>query len=135
MKSIPAASALIRRGNEILLIQRRYPPGKGKWALPGGVVEQGESPEQAAVREIKEELGIEIQIKKLIGVYNAAIRDGDLEYNYDIHCFEADYKDGDLKPSLEIMNYKWVESREDLADLMPKLTNTSRKALEDVGFL
>lgn len=130
---VPAASALIRKGREILLIQRRYPPSQGKWALPGGIVEQRESAEQATVREIKEELGIEIEIKRLIGIYNATARDGNLEYNYEIHCYEADYKNGDLKPSSEILNYKWVKSREDIADLT--LTSTARKALEDAGFL
>jgi 8-oxo-dGTP diphosphatase len=133
MKSTHAASALIRKGSEVLIIQRRYPPSKGKWALPGGVVEHCESAEQAAVREIKEELGIEIEIKRLIGIYNSAGRDGNLEYNYEIHCYEAHYKAGDLQPSSEIMDWKWVRSKEEIADLM--LTSTARKALEDAGFL
>ncbi|MEM2990003.1 MAG: NUDIX domain-containing protein, partial [Halobacteria archaeon] len=109
------------------------PPSQGKWALPGGIVEQWESTEQAAVREIKEELGIEIEIKRLIGIYNAVARDRNLEYNYDIHCYEANYKNGELKPSSEILDYKWVKSREDIVDLT--LTSTARKALEDAGFL
>ncbi len=135
MKAIPAASALIRRVNEILLIQRKYPPSQGKWALPGGIVKQDESMEQAAIREVKEELGIEIEIKRLIGVYNATSRNssGKLKYSYDIHCYEARHKAGDLKPSPEIMDWKWIKSKAEVADLT--LTSTTRKALEDAGFL
>lgn len=133
--STSAASALIRKDGEILLIQRKYPPSQGKWALPGGVVEQGESTEQAAIREVKEELDIDIEIKRLTGVYNATAWNstGELEYSYDIHCYEAVYKAGELKPNSEIMNWRWISSASEIADLT--LTSTTRKALEDAGFL
>ena len=53
-----AADAAVRRGDTVLLIQRKHPPMKGAWALPGGFVDQGEDPLHAAVRELEEETGL-----------------------------------------------------------------------------
>ena len=53
-----AADAAVRRGDTVLLIQRKHPPMQGAWALPGGFVDQGEDPIHAAVRELKEETGL-----------------------------------------------------------------------------
>jgi 8-oxo-dGTP diphosphatase len=54
-----AADAAVRRGESVLLIQRKYPPMQGSWALPGGFVDQGEDPIHAAVRELEEETGLQ----------------------------------------------------------------------------
>lgn len=61
------ALALIRRDDTVLLVQQRDPPGY--WSLPGGVVERGESPDQAAIREVKEETGLDIRLKRAVGIY------------------------------------------------------------------
>lgn len=63
------------KDNEILLVQRKHPPFQGMWALPGGFVEYGETTEQAVVREIKEETGLETSIRSLLGVYSQPDRD------------------------------------------------------------
>lgn len=62
---------LSRDDGEILLIRRGIDPGKGKWALPGGFVEEDESPEEAILREIEEEVGIKGELAGLIGVYRS----------------------------------------------------------------
>lgn len=66
--SRPTASAIIVRDNKVLLCKRAKDPFKGKWDLPGGYLEEEESPEEALKREMKEELGVEIEIKNFIGV-------------------------------------------------------------------
>ena len=53
---------------QVLLIKRGIEPGKGEWALPGGFVEEDETPKEAVLREIKEELGVEASIEGLVGV-------------------------------------------------------------------
>lgn len=63
------------RDGRLLLIKRGHPPFKGKYALPGGFVDVGETVEQAALRELKEETGIEGKIVRLIGVYSDPKRD------------------------------------------------------------
>ena len=59
----------------ILLIKRRNPPFKNKWALPGGFVEYGEKTENAVIREVYEETGLKTKVIELIGVYSDPNRD------------------------------------------------------------
>ena len=66
---------IIRRHQEILLIQRKNDPFKHQWALPGGFVEYGETTEDAVVREIQEETGLMTTIENLLGVYSDPSRD------------------------------------------------------------
>ncbi|NJD76066.1 MAG: NUDIX hydrolase [Candidatus Methanoperedens sp.] len=67
--------ALVIFKGKIVLIRRKNPPFKDKFALPGGFVEVGETVETAAAREAKEETGLDIEIMKLIGVYSDPSRD------------------------------------------------------------
>jgi len=70
-----AADAAVRRGDSILLIQRKFPPMKGAWALPGGFVDRGEAPIDAAVRELLEETSLQGKNPKLISVMGDPDRD------------------------------------------------------------
>jgi 8-oxo-dGTP diphosphatase len=70
-----AADALILFRGGIVLVRRVNPPYEGFYALPGGFVEVGETVEEAAQREAKEETGLEITLLKLVGVYSKPDRD------------------------------------------------------------
>jgi len=65
---------VIRRGH-LLLVQRGREPFRGRWALPGGFVEYGETVEAAVVREVREEAGLETRVIRLLGVYSHPERD------------------------------------------------------------
>jgi len=67
--------AIVTVGYKILLIKRKNAPYKGKWALPGGFIEYGESAEDAVKREIFEEANLTIEISDIIGVYSDPDRD------------------------------------------------------------
>lgn len=67
--------ALIIYGGKIVLIRRKNPPFANQFALPGGFVEVGETVEEAAIREAKEETGLDIKLLKLLGVYSDPSRD------------------------------------------------------------
>lgn len=83
MKHIEVVAAIIRRGNEIFATQRGYGEFKDWWEFPGGKIEPGESPQQALVREIREELDATIEVGELLQT---------VEWDYPtfhltLHCF------------------------------------------------
>jgi ADP-ribose pyrophosphatase YjhB (NUDIX family) len=58
--------------DRVILLRRGFDPGRGRWTFPGGFVDLGESVEDAAHRETDEELGITIELGRLVGVYSRA---------------------------------------------------------------
>ncbi len=68
---LPATASIIINNNKILLVKRKVDPCKGEWALPGGFIEVGENPEEACLRELKEETGLNAEIDKIIGAYHS----------------------------------------------------------------
>ncbi|GAH27897.1 unnamed protein product, partial [marine sediment metagenome] len=64
---LPVALAVAVKDKKFLLIRRGLPPRKGMWGSPSGFIENGETPEEACLRELKEETGISGKIVKLIG--------------------------------------------------------------------
>ncbi|MCF0163832.1 MAG: (deoxy)nucleoside triphosphate pyrophosphohydrolase [Bacteroidales bacterium] len=83
MKQIEVVAAVIKRGDEIFATQRGYGEFKDWWEFPGGKMESGESPQQALIREIKEELDADIAVGDLIQT---------VEWDYPnfhltMHCF------------------------------------------------
>ncbi len=118
----PAASALIINKGRVLLV--RSNTTQEQWAFPGGKQEENETPQQTVSREIKEELGIDIEIKMELGsfVYAAGNR------RYEIRCFVAEARSLDLRADPgEIIEARWCTLRKSL-DL--NLTSTTREALE-----
>jgi ADP-ribose pyrophosphatase YjhB (NUDIX family) len=75
---------LIHRNGALLLIKRKFEPNKGRWSLPGGLMEVGEDPTEAARREVREELGLEVKLEGLFQVANEVIRDdkGEVRYHF-----------------------------------------------------
>jgi len=67
---VPGAGVLVEMEEGIVLVQRGQPPFVGWWALPSGYIEADESVEQAAIRECKEETGLDIELLELFGVYS-----------------------------------------------------------------
>lgn len=79
-----AASAAIFRGPEVLLIQRGKGALKGYWSLPGGHIEPGERARDAALREVREETGVEAEITAFVELHEVILRDagGALQAHY-----------------------------------------------------
>ncbi|UXD21498.1 NUDIX hydrolase [Ignicoccus pacificus DSM 13166] len=77
MKCCPVLTVdtVVIDGDKVLLVKRGAEPFKGKWALPGGHVECGERVEDAALRELKEETGIDAELVTLLSVYSDPRRD------------------------------------------------------------
>ncbi len=64
------ACSIVEMREGILLVKRNIEPQKGKWVIPGGYVDRGEQVDKAAIRETKEECGIDIAIERLLGIYS-----------------------------------------------------------------
>jgi len=116
--------AIIPYRGKIVLVRRRNDPFKGYYALPGGIVEYGESVEAALVREVKEETGLEVEVYKLVGVYSEPDRDP--RGHYVSICFVAIPKGGKLRAGSDA---------EDVAlfgiDELPKLAFDHERMIED----
>ena len=82
------------KDDSIVLIKRKKNPYKNSWALPGGFVEYGETVENATLREVKEETGLEIELSGIVGVYSDPNRDP--RGHTVTVCYLANIKDGKL---------------------------------------
>ena len=83
--------------NKILLVKRKTVVFKGYWALPGGRIDVAESAEEAVVREVKEETGLDIEIVKKIGEYHERGVKDRIEYEYWRTCFLVKPIGGEIK--------------------------------------
>jgi 8-oxo-dGTP diphosphatase len=115
---IAGVGVLVRQGDRVLLVQRGQEPGRGKWALPGGVIELGETLGEAARRELAEECGIQATLGEMLEAVDRISRDaaGRVRYHYVIVIFRAEYAGGEVRPDSDAMAARWVTT-EDLPDL------------------
>jgi 8-oxo-dGTP diphosphatase len=87
--------------NKILLIKRGTSVFRGYWALPGGKVEDGETVEEAVVREVKEETGLKVEIMRKIGEYHYSGTNNGIDYDYYPTCFLVKVVEGTIKRQKE----------------------------------
>jgi 8-oxo-dGTP diphosphatase len=77
---VPAVGVVCLRGDSVLLIRRGTPPRLGEWSLPGGRIEPGERAMDAALRELREETGVEAEITGLIDVVDGLFPEAGRHY-------------------------------------------------------
>ena len=90
MKTVNVVAAVIRDGEKVFATQRGYGDYKDGWEFPGGKVEPGETPQQALMREIKEELDTEI----VVGDYLTTVESDYLAFHLSMQCFRCRIVDG-----------------------------------------
>ena len=111
---IPCVGAIVKdEAGRLLLIQRGHEPETGRWSLPGGRIEPGESDEQAVVRETREETGLQVTCGTLIG---SVQRPGLSGAVVDIRDYAAVVTGGTLAAGDDAADARWV-SEADLAAL------------------
>jgi 8-oxo-dGTP diphosphatase len=102
--------AVVWDGTHVLLERRGQPPAQGSWAIPGGLVELGETAEDAVRREVLEECGIEIAVGPILGLFQPIERDADghIRYHFAIIDFLAYYRSGVLRAGDDAADVRWV---------------------------
>jgi mutator protein MutT len=101
---------LLDENDRLLVIQRAHPPGAGKWSIPGGKVELGESLETAALRELQEETGLSCTLGPLVEVLDRVLRgpDGEIQFHFILLDFLGSHPSGTLRPSSECLDARFV---------------------------
>jgi len=111
---IVGVGAVIIKEGQIALIKRGNEPAKGKWTIPGGLVELGESPEQAVIRETKEELKLDVANPTLIDVVSQVDLDemGKVKYHYVIIDYLVHVRAGTAEAASDAVELQWVPFEE-----------------------
>lgn len=109
-------AVVVDRGR-VLLVQRGREPSKGKWSLPGGALELGESLVEGIVREVKEETGLEVEALELIELVDRIVRQpapegGRIRYHYVIADYLCRVVGGELQAASDADAVRWVERAE-----------------------
>jgi len=136
---IVGVGAVIIRDGRILLEKRKNEPGKGKWSIPGGLVELGESVEQTVLREVEEETGLEVEKPEHIDVVDNVVRDdnGEIMYHFVIIDYFVKLKGGTLKAASDAEELKWVSLNDvekyDLTKTFKEFFQRNKQKLEKLN--
>ena len=116
-------------GREILLVERGRNPLKGYWSLPGGLVETGETLEEALLREVREETGLRVLPVRMFEIFERIMRDasGRTEYHYVLADYLCTVVGGRLRAGDDSSRVAWC-TRARLGEY--KLTEGTREVIE-----
>jgi 8-oxo-dGTP diphosphatase len=124
-----AVAALAVKDGKILLVKRKYPPGAGKWSLPGGHVELGERLEEAVLRELKEETGVDGVVKDFLTPVEYIEQDGgQVRYHFVILVYLVEAT-GEPRAGGDAAEAAFVPLEE---ALKMDLTKTTREVLQQL---
>jgi mutator protein MutT len=128
---VAGVAAVVFSGESVLLVRRGNEPSRGRWGLPGGVVELGEGVEEAVVREVGEETGVTVRPTRLLTVFDSIVRDGDekIRYHYVLCEYLCEAVEGEPNAATDVSDAMWV-LLEDLESL--DMTRGTRRFIERV---
>jgi 8-oxo-dGTP diphosphatase len=110
--------AIIIENGRVVLVKRAHPPLQAEWSIPGGVLEVGELVREAAIREAREETGLIVETRELLGVYERILRNPEerVQYHYVLIDFLCHWVAGDLAAASDASEVGWF-TRDELPGL------------------
>ena len=139
-RPIVIAVGCVFREDRVLLIKRAQEPSKGRWSVPGGVIELGEAIYDAVRREVREECGIEIEVVRVVNAADSIVPDGAgrVWFHYVPIYILACYVSGEAHPDSDALDVRWVIREElDTLDMHPIAYENIIRAFDmahDLGF-
>jgi ADP-ribose pyrophosphatase YjhB (NUDIX family) len=136
LQPVVGVGAVIICDGKLLLEKRKNEPGKGRWSIPGGLVELGEKAEQTVIREVKEETGLVVEKPEHIDVVDNVVRDenGEVKYHFVIIDYFVKLKSGTVRAQSDAEELKWVTLDEvekyDLTITFKEFFNRNYKRLQ-----
>ncbi|HUW94963.1 MAG TPA: NUDIX hydrolase [Anaerolineae bacterium] len=128
----PSVGAVVFKGDRVLLVLRGQEPSRGRWSIPGGVMELGETIQETARREVREECGVQIEVGNVVEARDAIVYDegGRIRFHYVLVDVVARYLDGELTVGSDAEDARWV-SKEELPtyDLTKGLLSVLKRCL------
>ena len=128
---IVTVGAIAFNGERVLLGQRGQEPNKGRWSIPGGAIELGETARQAVEREVREECGATVQADEVVEVLDILERDpaGALRFHYVVIDFLCKVVSGELTPGDDAADVRWVRPDElEALNVLPRARDIIAKA-------
>ena len=107
-RPIPAVGVAVVENGALLLVRRGRGPNAGLWAVPGGKVDYGESLRDAAVREVKEETGLDVEVEEVVWVGEAMGPGDPPAWHYTLVDFRARLRGGTPAPADDAQEVAWV---------------------------
>jgi 8-oxo-dGTP diphosphatase len=114
IRPIVGVGAILVCDGRMLLEERKNDPGRGKWSVPGGIVELGETLEETVIRETEEETGLVVDDPVLIDAVTqiALDEDGKVKYHFVIIDYFVRFKSGKLKAASDAAALEWIALEE-----------------------
>jgi len=136
LRPIVGVGAIILDEENVLIVRRGQPPKMGAWSIPGGGVHLGEDLEEACIREVKEETGLDVEILSEGRVLNRVTRDewGRVQFHYVLIDFVCRPTGGTLQAASDISEARWVPLCE-VSSLSPMTSGTAEFILESIDAL
>ena len=134
MKQRVLVGGVVHRKGEILIVKRvdtkRIFPGY--WEIPGGKIEEGENPQQAVIREVREETGLDVDIEKMFHTWSDTIQ----FHEEKEHCIEIDFilktYDDEIRLSEEHSEFKWITLDQIPAKMTPQMRTVIELAFKEI---
>ena len=130
--AIVGVGAVVIKNDSILLIKRGYPPGKGYWAVPGGVVEAGEKLTEAVLRELEEETGLTGDVVGVVHVDEIVVKENsNVKYHYVLIDFLISNAKGKLRPGGDAVDVNYFKLNEALS--LANVSKTTKRLIKRIN--